>query len=438
MRILIICPTMVDSDGKLIRVKRNTLIPQSIYYLAGLVPKEHQVACVDEGIEEIDFNVNVDLVGITTTTITAKRAYAIASEFRSRGVKVVLGGIHASLMSEEAIQYADAVVIGEAEDVWPQCIEDFSNGRLKKIYKGSARASLENLPYPRFDLIKMNKYIKFPFKKTPFIPVQTARGCPYNCEFCSVTKFWGSKIRFRPITDVIKEIEHCGADMVFFTDDNFIANLERVRRLCKLLMPLKIGYFCQIDSRAYKHPDLIELLAQSGCKMAFIGFESINPSTLSSLNKKFNDPKNYGTLIEMLDKHNIITFASIIFGVENDTPDTVKQTISFFEDYHTPIASFWPLCPFPGTGLYDKLVANGHLIEKKWWLQDIDIYKKFSTLKGHDYVSENLARMAMESFYSYRSMIKRTFSLKIHRIISLVVNLNARWKLRKFKVSTIV
>ena len=146
-----------------------------------------------------------------------------------------------------------------------------------------------------------------------------------------MTKFWGSKIRYRPLEEVINEIKLSGADMVFFTDDNFITNPRRVRQLCELLIPLKINYFCQIDALAYKHHDLIELLSRSGCIMTFIGFESISTSTLSAFNKTFNDPNNYSQLIHLLDKNGIITFASAIFGMENDTPEVVKNTVAFFE-----------------------------------------------------------------------------------------------------------
>jgi radical SAM superfamily enzyme YgiQ (UPF0313 family) len=322
--------------------------------------------------------------------------------------------------------------------MWPRAIRDFANGKLQKVYIGTTQVTLENLPLPRFDLIRMNRYIKFPFKKTPFIPVQTARGCPHNCEFCSVTQFWGARIRFRPVEDVIQEIRHCGADMVFFTDDNFIISRKRARELCEALIPLKIGYFCQIDAQAFKDPEIVELLGRSGCRMAFIGFESISPSTLAHFRKSFNKPENYTRLIEILDEHNIITFGSVIFGMENDTPETVEKTVSFFEKSHLPIASFWPLCPFPGTDLYDELVREDRLVFKEWWLHDMDIYHKFSTLRGHDFVSEDLARLAMERFYSFQSIRRRTFSFKIHRLISLVVNLNARWKLKRYKVSTIV
>jgi len=438
MHILLICPTMYDSDGTLIKVKKGTLVPQSIFYLAALTPEPHTVSCIDEPVEEIDFDAPVDLVGITTTTITARRAYDIAAAFRSRGVKVVLGGIHASMVPEEAKQFADSVVIGEAEDAWPQCVEDCAKGVLQDTYRGSPRTCLARLPYPRFDLARLDKYLRYPFRHSPFIPVQTARGCPHNCEFCSVTKFWGHKMRFRPIDDVVGEIVNSGSDMVFFTDDNFIAHPKRALELCERLIPLNIGYFCQIDTRACKHPELIKMMAKSGCKVAFVGFESISDTTLSAFNKRINYPESYGRLIETLDKHGINTFASAIFGMGDESPDKVRETVAFFEKHNTAIAAFWPLCPLPGTVLYEKLLAADELEHTQWWFAEQDMYRKFSTLKSHALAGEQLARLAMEKFYSFRSILKRSLSWKPHKLLSLVFNLNARWKLRKYKVSTVI
>ncbi len=225
--------------------------PLSILYIAGLTPKEHDVKIVDECVQTIDFDEPVDLVGITSMTFTAKRAYQIADEFRKRNVKVIIGGIHASAVLEEALAYADTVVIGEADDLWETVLEDALNDELKSIYRSDQRPTLDNLPAPRFDLLDTAKYVRLPFRRSPNMPIQTARGCPFNCEFCSVSKFWGNKIRFRPVKDIVNEIALSKADTFFFTDDNFVANPQRTLELCEALIPLKIKYICQIDSLAY-------------------------------------------------------------------------------------------------------------------------------------------------------------------------------------------
>ena len=191
MKIKLICPTSYDLDNKLIKVNTATLPPLSILYIAGLTPRQHDVAIVDECVQSIDFDEPVDLVGITSMTFTAKRAYQIADEFRKRNVKVVMGGIHALVLPEEALSHADAVVCGEADELWETVLEDVLNDDLKRTYQTAQRPSLDNLPPPRFDLLDISKYVRLPFRHGPSMPIQTARGCPFNCEFCSVSKFWG-------------------------------------------------------------------------------------------------------------------------------------------------------------------------------------------------------------------------------------------------------
>ena len=303
MKIKLICPTTYELDHKLIKLKKATVPPLSILYIAGLTPKEHNVKIVDECVQTIDFDEPVDLVGISVMSSTAKRAYEIADEFRRRNVTVVMGGIHASSVVEEALEHANTVVIGEADDSWKIVLQDASNGKLKRTYKYKRKDPLDNLPHPRFDLLDTNKYIRLPFRRSPNIPVQTARGCPFNCDFCTVSKFWGNKIRFRPIKEVIDEITLSNADTVFFTDDNFVANPRRTLELCDALSRLKIKYFCQIDSLAFKHPEIIQGLKKSGCFMVFVGFESINKENLKTINKGFNKPEDYQTLIKMFHRN---------------------------------------------------------------------------------------------------------------------------------------
>jgi radical SAM superfamily enzyme YgiQ (UPF0313 family) len=438
MKIKLICPTSYDFNNKLIKVNKATMPPLSILYIAGLTPKEHDVKIVDECVQTIDFDEPVDLVGITSMTFTAKRAYQIADEFRKRNVKVIIGGIHASAVLEEALAYADTVVIGEADDLWETVLEDALNDELKSIYRSDQRPTLDNLPAPRFDLLDTAKYVRLPFRRSPNMPIQTARGCPFNCEFCSVSKFWGNKIRFRPVKDIVNEIALSKADTFFFTDDNFVANPQRTLELCEALIPLKIKYICQIDSLAFKNLEIIRALRKSGCFMAFVGFESINRSTLADISKSFNKPDNYPKLIRMLHTNKINVYASIILGFEKDNPQTAEETANFLIDHKVGLASFFRLTPLPGTRLYDQLDKKGFLIDKKWWLKRGEGTEALVKYPGNPYTGEQLTSISMKHFYSWKSIFKRLFPFKAFYLDVLPFNYNSYKKVKAFSKTTIL
>lgn len=438
MKIKLICPTSYDLDNKLIKFKKATLPPLSILYIAGLTPEGHDVKVLDESVQMIDFDEPVDLVGITAMTFTAKRAYQIADEFRKRNVKVIMGGIHVSSLPEEALEHADSVVIGEADSLWCTVLQDLSNDELKKTYKNGRMDQLDNLPSPRFDLLDTTKYVRLPFRRSPNIPIQTARGCPFNCEFCSVSKFWGNKLRFRPISDIVNEIAQSKADTVFFTDDNFVANPQRTLELCNALSPLGIKYICQIDSLAFKHPEIIKALKKSGCFMTFIGFESINHNTLSNISKGFNKPDNYPILINMLHRNKINVYASIILGFEKDDPASAKETAEFFINQKVGLASFFRLTPLPGTRLFERLEKQGFMIDNKWWLSRGEGRESLVKYPDNPYTGEELTSIAMKHFYSWKSIFKRFLPFKIFYLDVLPFNYNSYKKVRAYSKTTIL
>jgi len=427
-RISIILPTSYDEQGALLKQKKATMPNSTILYLAAMVPKEHHVTVIEETVENINFGVPFDLVALSVLTSNSKRAYDIAAEYRRRGIPVVMGGIHPSCLPEEAAQHADSIVIGEAEDTWPALIEDFQCGRMKKVYQEIKRESLANLPHPRYELIKSNKYLKISFARSNIIPIQTSRGCPFNCDFCSVTKFWGRTLRYRPIQDVVEEIRLSQAKIFFFTDDNFLSNPERAVKLCEAIKPLKIKWFCQMDVNSYRREEVVKAMAESGCLIALLGFESLDPNTLRHVGKGFNRPENYADVFRVLSKFGINIYASLIFGFEGDNPNTVISTLDFLLANKAKIAAFFPLSPNPGTDLYRRMKEAGKLTSEQWWLSNNLERIKYGP---GEYSGPELARMAYQYFYSYLSILKRFIPPKKNDLIPLILNLAVRNKIKK-------
>ncbi|MBN1143709.1 MAG: cobalamin-dependent protein, partial [Bacteroidales bacterium] len=256
MKILLISPT-VDTNKK---TNKGLMMPQlSLYILKGLTPTVHEVVTVEEEAEDVDLDMPCDLVGISCMTANSPRAYELASEFRKRGRTVILGGVHPTILPDEALQYADCVVIGEAEGVWEQVLQDFSNGRLLKTYH-NAEPDLSK--YVAKDFSKMLKRRLY-----NLIPILTTRGCPYHCEFCCVTNIYGKKIRHIPIENVIRDIKESGAKNFMFLDDNIIGQARYAKELFTALIPLKIKWVGQASvSLLVKDNDLMELAVKSGCK----------------------------------------------------------------------------------------------------------------------------------------------------------------------------
>jgi len=435
MKIKLICPTFYDPEGNLFHPGKAMLPPLSLLYLAALVPPKHKVSIVDETVQPVDFVDPVDVVGITTTSINIRRAYEIADEYRRRNVTVVLGGIHATTLPQEALEHADVVVLGEADDSWPTLLDDAARGDLQTIYDQPRREDLTGLPHPRYDLIEPKHYLIPPFSKLPILPVQTARGCPHNCDFCSVTKFWGKKIRFRPIEEIVEEIQLSQARVVFFTDDNFFASLTRARELCDALKPLHIRFICQIDATSYKREELIHAAADAGCRLAFVGFESLNTRALADLNKQFNKPDEYASLIRILHENEIGIYASIMFGLEYDDQATVDTTVKFLIENKADIAAFFRLVPFPGTGLYERLKDNHQLVHDEWWLHLGTGLKSLVRYEGETVTADALVKQANQQFFNFGSILRRYGFPRRWQLLPFIMNLSSRKKMIKSKGS---
>jgi radical SAM superfamily enzyme YgiQ (UPF0313 family) len=330
-----------------------------IYVLAALTPPDIDLTVVDENHRRIDFNADYDLVGITAMTPAATRAYAIADRFRRRGTPVVLGGFHPSLMPDEAIAHADAVVIGEAEEVWPRLLADLAANRMQRFYRRDAPPDLAGTPVPRRDLMQRSAY---------FVPntVETGRGCPFRCNFCSVTTLFGHRFRFRPVAEVVSEVKSLPGKLMFIVDDNCVGSLAHARELFAGLIPCGKRWVGQASLNLARDTKLLKLAARSGCIGFFVGFESVSERSLKEAGKFHNDVKRYIDDVQRIRDHGIAVHGAFIFGFDGDDEGVFDRTIDFVRRSHVDSASFSTLTPFPGTPVFSRLEAEGRLLTRDW------------------------------------------------------------------------
>lgn len=366
MKILLISPSRLDGEGRPIKYRKAFLPPLSLAILGSLTPRAHAVRVINELVEDVDFLGDYDLVGITAMSCQAERAYQLADAFRQRGVPVVLGGVHSTIMPEEAKMHADAVVVGEAEQLWPELVRDVEQKSLREVYKADEFPDLAGVPTPRWDTMNLGIYPHRLGSRLPVMPLFTTRGCPYGCKFCSVTKLYGKSYRRRPIEDVLREIDCTGARELFFVDDNIACDPAYSRELFRALCGKGVTWISQISTTVLKNPDLIDLAAQSGCFYLFVGMESLNPSSLQNANKGFNKVEEYAELIRRMHRAGIIPFVSFIFGFDEDTEDHFRLTLEFLKKEKVGFAAFWILTPLPGTDLQRELEGQGRIIDRRW------------------------------------------------------------------------
>ena len=379
--------------------------PLALGYIAALTPDRWDVEIMDENFEEARFE-PCDLVGITGFTAWANRAYQVARMFREQGVPVVMGGIHASMMPDEALQHADAVVVGEAEAVWPRVIADVEAGALKRRYDGE-HADLENLVIPRRDLFN-EKYI--------LDTVQTARGCPHDCDFCSVSQFNGFAYRQRPLEDVLDELGTLKRKYLFFVDDNIVGKGKKRERYAIGLGRgmVERGYdFAWYSHAALSVADNDEVLrafSDSGCRLLFLGIEAEDREVLKSMNKKVNLRRDYEEVFRRLHDHHIAVHGSLIFGTDEDTLESLRKRLSFLENSHIDVVQHCTLTPYPGTRLFNRLKEEGRLLHTDfpadWDRYDLtEILFKPEKLDIDEYAE--LMRVIASRLYSRRASLGR-------------------------------
>jgi radical SAM superfamily enzyme YgiQ (UPF0313 family) len=402
LRLLLIQPSQIIDGGKVYKAKKLMFPRLSLPVLASLTPPEIQVEIIDEYFEDIPFDTLADLIGIGFMTPQAPRAYQIGDEFRKCGKKVVLGGIHASALPEEALEHSDAVVVGEAEEIWPRVLEDFKKGKMKGIYRSPQFPSLKGLPLPRYDLLKKDRYRLFKIN----FPIQAGRGCPFNCDFCSVTKFFGGQYRWRPVEEVVKEIKQDNLKKICFVDDNIIGNRAYAHDLFKALIPLKLRWVGQASLNLAKEGELLKLAAESGCAVLFIGIESLSDRNLKQIGKNFFRAEDVQKSLQCIQSYGISIRASLVFGFDQDDKDVFRRTVDFLIRNHISYADFFILTPLPGTELRKKLERDNRIISNNW--SDYDSLRVVfePRLMTAQELNDGLWK-AYQRFYSIKNILRR-------------------------------
>lgn len=424
-KIHFIHPSGYDENGQIIKNKRSVFPSRVLPYLAALTPPHYETRITDEKVEPLYFSGDADLVALTGTVNRIPRAIDIAREYKKIGKKVVIGGIGAyALQNEiEKLDVFDSIVIGDAEISWNILLEDFERGDLKRIYQNQPPKELKGLPFARFDLLRSEKYRKTRADPKNFIvPIETSRGCPHGCIYCSVTQFFGKTMRYRPIPELIDEIKYQKGNYFFFTDDNIAINHDRARELFTSLKPLGIYWMGQFETSVINTPDIIKLAGESGCRMAILGVESLSEDNIISIQKKRNLNIQINELIQCLKKSSIRPICSVMFGLDHDTPETMMETVKFMIDNKVELMLPWILTPFPRTPLHEQFKKENLILHDNYSLYDA-VHCVFKPKNFEPKKLEEIYWHTYRKYYALKPVLSRVFTTTdFMRLVRLFLN----------------
>jgi radical SAM superfamily enzyme YgiQ (UPF0313 family) len=368
--------------------------------VAAIIPRDrYEVVLTDENIETVDFDLKADLVGISAMTAYVNRGYEIADAFQARGIPVVMGGVHPSFMPQEALKHADAVVVGEAELVIPKLLDDLEQGRMRGLYRADRLHPMVGVSMPRYDLLKKHRYVNRTF-------VQTSRGCHQGCTFCAEPLMNGLKFRYRPVDEVIHEIENCGSHMISINDADFFGTAERPKEVMRALIGRRIQWQAGVTSKLAQDDRMLELAAKSGCTLLSIGFESITRSTLTSVHKHVNRPETFASLVEKVHSYGIAVFGLFMFGFDGDDPSVFETTARFNIDADYDACAYSVLTPYPGTLTWYEMKKANRIVSYDWTKYDqANVVYRPAQMTGDQLRLGQTA--AYEMFYSLSSIARR-------------------------------
>lgn len=395
--------------------------PLTLSTLAALVPEDldAEITLQDEGVESLNLDFDADLVGITAITGTAPRAYEIADRLRAKGHTVVLGGVHTTLMPEEAARHADSLVLGYAEQSWPQLLRDFSCGGLKPRYWAPTGRVLAGVPIARRDLLKRDRY-------ATVNSIEATRGCPHRCEFCVVPTAWQNTYAHRPVAEVIAELATFEKRHALFIDLSPVEDVRYAKELYRAMIPLRMRWVGLATTRIAEDDELLRLASRSGCKGLLLGFESISQATLDRTRKHFHAADGYIDVVKKLHDHGIGIQGCFIFGFDNDDESVFERTVEFVDKARIDLPRYAVLTPFPGTPLYRRLETEGRLLHKNWSLYDVEHVVFQPKQMSPERLQEGLEWSWRQS-YSWGSFLRRVVGAP-PSILPLWVSLNLGYR----------
>lgn len=404
MRLTIVHPCIGRHAGSRSYLRSWQMQPLPPAMIAGLTPPDIEIRFWDDRMEPIPFDEPTDLVAISVETYTARRAYQIASEYRRRGVPVVMGGFHAMLCPDEVARYADITVVGEAEEIWHQVIDDVRHGRWQGVYTATAR--------PRLGTVRPDRRIFRGKRYLPLQLVESGRGCHFVCDFCAIQTAFGATQTRRPVDTILAEIREIDRpkDLYFFVDDNITSNLEEAKEFYRALAPLGIRWISQASINAAHDEEFLDLIVKSGCQGILIGFESMDRATLKAMGKGFNTMGGgYAKAMANIRRAGLRVYGTFVFGYDHDTPDSFDAAVDFAIRERLFIGAFNHLTPFPGTAVYQNLQNQGRLTSDAWWLDPDYRYNQIPFLPK-TFSPEELQAHCLDArrrFYSWSSILTR-------------------------------
>jgi len=419
MKLLLIAPAGLEVQG----VKGKHVHHLNLAVIAGLAtPYFSEIKIVEEEFERLDLNESADLVGITMMTCQARRGYWLADHFRKRGIRTICGGSHASFMVDECLEHFDSVVINEVEMVWPDIMADLAADKLKPVYHTDQLIDLKDLPMPRKDLFRnvgttLNAQV-----------LQTGRGCPLGCNFCTVTLMYGKKFRTRPVEHVVEEIKRYPAKIFFFVDDNIFLSRQYAYELCEALIPLKINWGSQGSLELIcRDEKLLKLAARSGCLSLFVGIESIDQETLNAAHKAFNKVKKYEENLRKMRRAGINVVGAFIFGFEQDTLESFDRVYDFAMENRLAMVNTGIMTPFPGTEVFEKARAENKIFDYDW-----EHYTGANLVYKHPTITKEEIEEAYvqfrRRFYSWPSIFRRFWANRAHPLYYFGMNFTHWWR----------